>query len=96
MQPSQRASYTQLPFEWCGREMGEGQMSFGPGNQGWIQFLGDGRIEGVINCYGWARFSGRRSSGQGARAPRKPADMQDEWDQYNQINYDRECADRWR
>lgn len=96
IQRPQRASYLQLPFEWRGREMNEGQMSFGPRNQGWIQFLGDDRIEGVINCDSWTRFSGRRISGQDARAPRKPADMQDEWNQYNQFNYDRECVDRWR
>ena len=52
------SSRAKIPFEWRGRERGEGEMSFGPSIKGWIRFLGNGEIQGMINCYGQARFSG--------------------------------------
>ena len=94
-QRPQRASYMHVPFQWRGRERGEGQMSFGPENKGWIRFLGNGRIEGEINCYGCARFSGQRISGRDPRAPRKPVDMQREWHGYNEDAYEHERVERW-
>lgn len=89
-QQPQRASYTQLfPFEWRGRERGEGEMSFGPRNRGWIKFHGHGRIEGAINCYGMAQFSGQKVGDDDCR---KVWDMQVEWHGYNRVAYDRESA----
>lgn len=90
-----RASYDKMPFESRGRERGEGEISFGPGNEGWIQFLGDGRIEGEINCYGRARFSGKRVSGLETRTTRDSWSMQDEWMRYNESEYERARVNRW-
>ncbi|KAL9080493.1 MAG: hypothetical protein Q9157_000727 [Trypethelium eluteriae] len=83
------SSWDELPFSWRGRENSEGQMSFGPSNHGWIRFLGNGQIEGMINCYGDARFSGQRVSGNGeTRAPRDARSMRIEWEGYNQRDYE--------
>ncbi|KAF2228711.1 hypothetical protein EV356DRAFT_457192 [Viridothelium virens] len=90
------ASWDELPFFWRGCENSEGQMSFGPSNHGWIRFLGNGQIEGMINCYGDARFSGQRVSGNGeTRAPRDARSMRSEWEGYNQREYDRASRARW-
>lgn len=89
------SSYEQIPFKWRGRELGEGEMSFGPRNQGWIRFLGGGEIEGQINCYGSAKFWGRRISGQETLPPRDVRSMREEWDQYNEREYERERISRW-
>jgi len=70
-------------------------MSFGPGNTGWIHFLGNGKIEGMITCYGMARFTGRRISGNDTRPSRNARSMRDEWDGYNQREYDRANRSRW-
>ena len=82
-------------FRWRGRENGEGEMSFGGGNVGWIEFLGNGVIGGMINCYGEAMFQGRRVSGGQARSERDARSMRDEWNSYNQREYDRENRGRW-
>lgn len=90
------SSFDEIPFSWRGRENSEGQMSFGSSNHGWIQFLGDGHIEGMINCYGQARFSGERISGnRETKAPRDARSMKNEWEGYNQIEYDRVNRARW-
>ena len=91
----QRASSSEVPFFWRGRENSEGQMSFGPSNDGWIRFLGNGVIEGMISCYGEARFTGERISGNETRAPRDAWSMRNEWSSYNQREYDRENEARW-
>lgn len=83
-----------LDFSWRGRENGEGEMSFGERNRGWIHFLGGGEIRGMINCYGEARFTGRRIS-EGTRPERSAASMRAEWEGYNQREYDRESRARW-
>lgn len=46
-------------FTWRGRDNSKGENSFGPFNEGWMRFLGGGRIEGMINCYGDVKFTGR-------------------------------------
>ncbi|KAL9106002.1 MAG: hypothetical protein Q9227_008910 [Pyrenula ochraceoflavens] len=89
------SSYDLVPFSWRGRENSEGQMSFGSNNQGWIQFLGNGRIKGMINCYGKAEFTGIRDSGGVTRAPRDARSMRSEWDGYNAREYERENRARW-
>ena len=45
---------TRIQFQWHGRENSEGQMTYGNDNFGWIKFLGDGEIEGIISVYGEA------------------------------------------
>lgn len=38
-----------LSFVWRGTESGEGEMTFSSDNKGTITFLGNGKLEGVIN-----------------------------------------------
>lgn len=83
-----------IEFTWRGRET-EGESSFGPNNKGWIKFLGNGEICGMINCYGEAMFKGQRISGNQTRSERDARSMKNEWDSYNQENYDRENRARW-
>jgi len=90
-----RSSVDEVPFTWRGRENSEGQISFGTGNGGFIRFLGDRSIDGMINCYGSARFSGKRISGAETRASRDAWSVQSEWNGYNQREYDRENSARW-
>jgi hypothetical protein len=82
-------------FTWRGRENGEGETSFGSSNIGWIEFLGGGRIRGMINCYGEAEFEGRRVSGNQTRSERDARSMRDEWNGFNQQEYDRANRARW-
>jgi hypothetical protein len=89
------ASTERFDFTWRGRENGEGETSFGPGNEGWIQFLGGGEICGMIGCYGQAMFEGRRVSGSQTKSERDARSMRNEWDGYNQENYDRANVNRW-
>ncbi|KAK9351232.1 hypothetical protein V1523DRAFT_417318 [Lipomyces doorenjongii] len=89
------ASQDLVPFTWRGRERGEGEMSFDEDNEGYIRFLGDGKIEGEINCYGQAKFIGWRTSGTNTRLLRSVASMQHEWNGYNSHEYERERVSRW-
>ncbi|KAK9319960.1 hypothetical protein V1517DRAFT_330877 [Lipomyces orientalis] len=88
------ASQNMVPFTWRGRERGEGEMSFDEDNEGYMRFLGDGKIEGEINCYGQAKFVGRRTSGNNTLL-RSVASMQHEWNGYNSHEYERERVSRW-
>lgn len=89
------ASDERYEFRWRGRENSEGEMSFGDDNVGWIEFLGNGVIGGMINCYGEAMFQGRRVSGDQTRSERDARSMKDEWNSYNQREYNRESRGRW-
>jgi hypothetical protein len=89
-----QASEERFTFTWRGRENSEGQMSFGSSNHGWIQFLGGGRIRGMINCYGEASFEGRRVSA-GTKSERNAQDMRNEWGEYNDQQYEYERRARW-
>ena len=82
-------------FYWRGRENGEGEMNFGPNCTGEIQFIGNGEIEGSINLLGNFDFTGRRRPGPG-NAVRAAADMQAEWEDYNEDAYEHERVNRWR
>ncbi|KAH7358559.1 hypothetical protein B0T11DRAFT_284700 [Plectosphaerella cucumerina] len=42
------SSYDRVPFTWRGRE-NEGHIIYGNNNHEWVQFLGDGRIEGELD-----------------------------------------------
>ena len=89
------SSYSPVPFSWRGRENSEGQTSFDSSNHGWIQFLGNGRIQGMINCYREASFTGERISGGETRTPRDARSMKAEWAEYNYEEYERENRARW-
>ncbi|KUM61124.1 hypothetical protein ACN42_g5998 [Penicillium freii] len=86
-----RSSFDRIPFKWRGRENGEGEMSFDDDQEGWIEFLGDGDIVGMINCCGDLHFRGQRIDS----SVRTASDLRDEWDGYNEEEYDRECRARW-
>jgi hypothetical protein len=61
------SSFDTVPFHWRGREA-EGPISYDDENtEGWIKFLGDGRIEGWINYQG-IHFEGHRVRSQGTRS----------------------------
>lgn len=89
------SSFDEIPFTWRGQAEGDG-MSFGPNNEGFIRFLGGGKIEGMIHWLGRMRFWGQRYSGQDSGPPRDIRELQDEWDGYNEYEYERERVARWR
>ncbi|KAJ5978204.1 hypothetical protein N7501_001546 [Penicillium viridicatum] len=86
-----RPSFARIPFKWRGRENGTGEMSFDDDQEGWIEFLGDGDIVGMINCCGDVHFRGQRIDS----SVRTASDLRDEWDGYNEEEYARENRARW-
>lgn len=82
-------------LSWRGRDTSEGMMSFGDDCSGQIRFLGNGRIEGVMNLYGNCHFDGQRRAGLGA-PPGAAARMRQEWEGYNSAAYEYENMNRWR
>ncbi len=89
-----QASNEPLPFTWCGRENGEGEMSFGQGCKGEISFLGNGNIEGWISVYGRCSFKGVRIREAGTMV-RSSRSMKEEWEGYNERAYEEERTGRW-
>ncbi|KAJ5773074.1 hypothetical protein N7457_007970, partial [Penicillium paradoxum] len=73
------ASMEKHSFKWRGQD-GDGVSRFASANEGWIRFLGDGEIEGEINCSGWLEFRGQRCVGQGTSRPRDLDWLKQEWD----------------
>ncbi|OJD11327.1 hypothetical protein AJ78_07879 [Emergomyces pasteurianus Ep9510] len=95
--PWESSADKKYEFSWRGRENSEGQVSFDDSRQkGWIRFLGNGRIDGMIGVYGKARFSGVRVSGEQTRSERDAASLREEWDRYSQEVYEYERVARWR
>jgi hypothetical protein len=90
-----KASEDSIDFSWRGQENSEGEMSYADDNFGWIRFLGDGNIEGMIGCYGQAMFSGTRVSGAETKPERSASSMMDDWAEYHEEQYERERVDRW-
>ncbi|QQK40645.1 DNA-repair protein, UmuC-like, N-terminal [Penicillium digitatum] len=86
-----KPSFDKVPFKWRGRETGEGEMSFADDQEGWIEFLGDGDIIGMISCCGDLHFRGQRID----NCVRTASDLRDEWDGYNEEEYGRESRARW-
>jgi hypothetical protein len=81
----QRASEEKVPFQWYGKV--SGQLFVGYENSGWIQFLGDGQIEGEISCFRRYKFQGRRISGDNTRPARNVRDLRRELQGYiDQVN----------
>jgi hypothetical protein len=89
------ASEETIPFKWRGGNRSDSEIRFGNDNKGFIRFLGEGKIEGEINCYGHAKFSGWRTSGDDTSSPRTVASLRREWAGYNEDEYDRRQAARW-
>lgn len=74
-----QASLEKHSFTWRGKDS-DGVPSFARANEGWLRFLGDGEIEGEINCCGWLEFRGKRCSGQGMYRPRDLYWLKQQWD----------------
>ncbi|KAI1033130.1 hypothetical protein LB505_010595 [Fusarium chuoi] len=86
-----RSSHDRVWFKWRGRE-DQGPIMYGDHNQGWMEFLGDGRIEGYLGCQSLS-FQARRLPGQGTRSSIDARTLQDEWNGYL---YEEENRARWR
>ncbi|KAM4066196.1 hypothetical protein HRG_000335 [Hirsutella rhossiliensis] len=80
-------------FKWRGRES-DGPIMYGDHHQGWIKFLGGGRIEGWFDYRG-LRFEGERLPGQGTRSSRDARSLRMQWDGYSEEEYDRANRARW-
>ncbi|KAF4984696.1 hypothetical protein FZEAL_136 [Fusarium zealandicum] len=89
-----RSSHDEIRFRWRGRE-DQGPIFYGNQNEGWIKFLGDGRIEGCLDMQR-LHFQGRRHPGQGTRSAIDARSLQDEWNGYSEEVYEEENRSRWR
>jgi hypothetical protein len=89
-----RASNEQIPLRWRGRENGEGEMTIGDDNHGWISFPGGGRIEGSVEIMGDFDFEGYKV--ERCRPTRSARSMRDEWESYSEEAYEFERVNRWR
>jgi hypothetical protein len=88
-----RSSHDRLYFTWRGRE-DQGPVIYGENNEGWMEFLGNGRINGCIDRQSLS-FRVRRVEGQGTRSSIDARDLQDEYDGYDEDLYDQENRARW-
>ncbi|KAF6519747.1 hypothetical protein HZS61_016164 [Fusarium oxysporum f. sp. conglutinans] len=89
-----RSSHDRVWFKWRGRE-DQGPVIYGDNNEGWMEFLGDGRIEGWLGHQSLS-FQARRLSGQGTRSSIDARTLQDEWNGYSYDLYEEENRARWR
>ncbi|EEU42707.1 uncharacterized protein NECHADRAFT_47452 [Fusarium vanettenii 77-13-4] len=88
-----RSSHEKVWFKWRGRE-DQGPIIYGDRNNGWIKFLGDGRIEGFLDMQSLS-FQGRRFPDQPTRSSIDARSMKNEFDGYSEDEYDRENRARW-
>ncbi|KAJ4181002.1 hypothetical protein NW755_011294 [Fusarium falciforme] len=88
-----RSSHDKVWFKWRGRE-DQGPIMYGDRNNGWIKFLGDGRIEGFLDAQSLS-FQGRRFPDQPTRSRIDARSMKDEFDGYSEDEYERENRARW-
>ncbi|KAJ9418138.1 hypothetical protein QL093DRAFT_2378273 [Fusarium oxysporum] len=79
-----RSSHDRVWFKWRGRE-DQGPVIYGDNNEGWMEFLGDGRMR--VAC---------RLPGQGTRSSIDARTLQDEWNGYSYDLYKEENRARWR
>ncbi|KAF5989674.1 hypothetical protein FBULB1_677 [Fusarium bulbicola] len=89
-----RSSHDRVWFKWRGRE-DQGPVIYGDRNEGWMEFLGDGRIEGWLDRQSLS-FQARRLPGQGTRSSIDAHTLQDEWNGYSYDLYEEENRARWR
>ena len=89
-----RGSGERLALSWRGREHGEGEMTVGDDNEGWISFLGQGRIRGCLEICGSFEFQGFKDEGAGPGQSK--GSMSSEWMEYSDRNYEYERVNRWR
>ncbi|KAF4437599.1 hypothetical protein FACUT_5531 [Fusarium acutatum] len=89
-----RSSHDRIWFKWRGRE-DQGPVIYGDRNEGWMEFLGDGRIEGWLDHQSLS-FQAHRLPGQGTRSSIDARTLQDEWNGYSYDLYEEENRARWR
>ncbi|KAK3995770.1 hypothetical protein QBC44DRAFT_356114 [Cladorrhinum sp. PSN332] len=78
-----QSSRDRLYFKWRGEDI-QGGEHFEPDDDGFVRFLGDGRIQGEIGFYGtMLEFEGTRVPGQGMRSEISGAQMREIWGSYN-------------
>jgi hypothetical protein len=83
------------PFLWRGRESGEGEMSFGPNNEGSIIFLGDGKIKGRMEWMEGFDFVGVKVNRKNVVWPKYVKGWKAEWRGINERSYESERVGRW-
>ena len=88
-----KSSHDRVPFTWRGEER-DGPIVYGDENEGWIKFLGDGRIEGKLEWMG-LDFRGRRLPGQGTRSEIEAYTLRSRWEGYSEEEYERLSRARW-
>ncbi|KAM0353042.1 hypothetical protein ACHAPU_001928 [Fusarium lateritium] len=88
-----QSSHDRFWFKWRGRE-DQGPIIYGNNNHGWMQFLGDGRIEGWLDCQSLS-FQAHRLPNQGTRSSIDARSLQSEWDGYSEQLYEEENRARW-
>lgn len=86
------SSDDKVRFEWRGEE-DEGSIMY-QNNEGYMRFLGGGRIEGYIDFMS-LHFQGRRLPGQGTRSEVDARTMERTWDGYSEEEYERMRVARW-
>jgi hypothetical protein len=82
-----RSSNKNVPFRWRGYETGENSGFAGDGNEGWIRFLGGGRIKGYFD-YQRIYFQGQRKSEQSTKSGIDVSTLQSKWDKYEEEKYE--------
>ncbi|KAF4953004.1 hypothetical protein FSARC_12484 [Fusarium sarcochroum] len=88
-----KSSHERVWFKWRGRE-DQGPVIYGDNNEGWMQFLGDGRIEGWLDHQSLS-FQCRRLPDQGTRSRIDARSLQSEWAGYSEDLYEQENQARW-
>ncbi|KAM0553138.1 hypothetical protein ACHAPJ_007688 [Fusarium lateritium] len=88
-----KSSHEPVWFKWRGRE-DQGPVMYGENNQGWMQFFGDGRIEGWLDHQSLS-FQCRRLPDQGTRSRIDARSLQNEWEGYSEDLYEQENQARW-
>lgn len=87
------SSVRRVPFIYRGKE-DDGPVYYGNSNEGWIRFLGGGRIQGYFDYQG-VTFRGERVPRQGTTSRISASRMQDEWSGYSEREYERQNRARW-
>ncbi|RDA95304.1 hypothetical protein CP533_3512 [Ophiocordyceps camponoti-saundersi (nom. inval.)] len=88
-----KSSTEPIPFLWRGGE-DDGPIRYGDDNEGFIRFLGDGRVEGEFD-YMSISFTADRVQGQGTKSDIDAATLKKEWDDYSEERYEEENRSRW-
>ncbi|KAF5663627.1 hypothetical protein FHETE_7332 [Fusarium heterosporum] len=88
-----QSSHDRIWFKWRGRE-DQGPIIYGNNNHGWMQFLGDGRIEGWLDHQSLS-FQAQRLPNQGTRSSIDARSLQGEWNGYSEELYEEESRARW-